>query len=69
MIQGNIVKRVGKERVIFKDSTGEIRLDIDREKMPTQPFDNKSLIEISGEVEREFMRSIEIDVDTIRIIN
>jgi uncharacterized protein (TIGR00156 family) len=68
VLTGNVIKRVGKERFIFRDATGEIRLDIDQEKMPSQPFDEKSIVEVSGEVEREFMRSVEIDVHTIRIV-
>ena len=68
LLTGHITKRVGKERFLFKDATGEIRLDIDQEKMPAQAFDEKTSVEISGEVEREFMRSVEIDVTALRIL-
>ena len=36
--------------------------------MPTQSFDEKTKVEITGEVEKEFLHSVEIDVDSIKFI-
>lgn len=68
VLNGYIIKKVGNEKYIFKDSTGEIRIEIDKKRMPTQSFDEKTKVEITGEVEKEFLHSVEIDVDSIKFI-
>jgi uncharacterized protein (TIGR00156 family) len=68
LLKGNIVKRIGKEKLVFRDTTGEIHLDVDQEKMPAQNFDDKTVVEVGGEVEKGMMRSPEIDVKSIRIV-
>jgi uncharacterized protein (TIGR00156 family) len=68
VLVGYIIKKVGKEKYIFKDSTGEIRVEIDRKNMPTKAFDEKTKVEISGEIEKEFLHSVEIDVDSIKFL-
>ena len=68
VLTGYIVKKVGKEKYLFKDSTGEIRIEIDRKIMPSQAITEKTKVEITGEVEKEFLHSIEIDVDLIKIL-
>lgn len=67
-LTGNIVRRINKERFIFRDTTGEIQVTIDQEKMPTQTFDEKTVFEISGEVELVSKGSVEIDVDSIKVV-
>ncbi|MFN6408142.1 YgiW/YdeI family stress tolerance OB fold protein [Limnohabitans sp.] len=67
-LTGNIVERISKERFIFRDATGEIQVTIDQEKMPTQTFDEKTVFEISGEVELVSKGSVEIDVDSIKVV-
>ncbi len=67
-LTGHVVKKVGWEKFLFRDATGEIRIEIDDDVMPAEPFDDKTKVEISGEVEKDFMRSVEIDVKAIRIL-
>lgn len=67
-LTGNIVERISKERFIFRDATGEIQVTIDQEKMPTQTFDEKTVFEISGEVELVSKGSVEIDGDSIKVV-
>lgn len=67
-LTGNVVKKVGWEKYLFRDASGEIRIEIDDEAMPTQTFDEKTKVEITGEVEKDFMRSVEIDVKAMRLL-
>ncbi len=67
-LTGQVVKKVGWEKYQFRDTTGEIRIEIDDDVMPSEPFDDKTKVEITGEVERDFLRSVEIDVKAIRIV-
>jgi uncharacterized protein (TIGR00156 family) len=59
---------VGREKYLFRDSTGEIRIEIDHDVMPNEPFDDKTKVEITGEVEKDFLKSTEIDVKSIRLL-
>lgn len=68
VLKGHITKKVGKEKYLFSDGTGEMRIEIDHEKLPMQRIDDKTLVEISGEVETEFMKSPEIDVDLVSVL-
>ena len=67
-LRGNITRHLGGDKYMFSDGTGEIRVDIDRGELPSQPFNEKTTVEIVGEVDREFMNAIEIDVKAMRIV-
>ncbi len=67
VLRGHLIKKVGNEKYLFSDGTGEIRVEIEAEDFPVQKIDDKTLIVIRGEVESDFLKSPEIDVDTISI--
>lgn len=67
-LKGKLTKKVGSEKYLFSDNTGEIRVEIDSEDFPKVAVDDKTTIEITGEVEKDFMETPEIDVDTLTII-
>lgn len=68
-LRGNLLKKVGSEKYEFSDGTGTIRVEIDKKIFPAGPIDEKARVEIQGEVEKEFMSSPEIDVDSIRRVD
>lgn len=63
VLDGFIIKKVGKEKYIFTDGTGEIRIDLDNKYLPGQTFDDKTKVRIRGEVEKDFLQSPEIDIE------
>lgn len=63
-LKGQLIRQVGNEKYIFTDGTGEIRVDIDN-KLLTGPIDDKTTVIIRGEVEKDFLESPEIDVDSV----
>ncbi len=67
-LTGHVAKKVGWEKYLFRDASGEIRIEIDDDVMPTEPFDDKTKVEIFGEVEKDFLRSVEIDVKAVRLL-
>lgn len=67
VLRGHLVKKVGNEKYLFSDGTGEIRVEIEAEDFPVQKIDDKTLIVIRGEVESDFLKSPEIDVEMISI--
>jgi uncharacterized protein (TIGR00156 family) len=64
-LEGHLVRQVGKEKYLFTDGTGEIRVEIDTEDFPAARIDDKTKIKLQGEVEKDFMQSPEIDVKQI----
>lgn len=68
VLKGRILKNVGKDKYIFSDGTGEIRVEIDQKRFPPERIDDKTVVEISGEIETEFMKSPEIEVDLLSIL-
>jgi uncharacterized protein (TIGR00156 family) len=68
MLQGVLQKKVGHEKYEFSDGTGTIRVEIDSKVFPREAIDEKTRIEILGEVEKDFMTSPEIDADAVRRI-
>jgi len=69
MLRGRLTKKVGSDKYEFTDSSGTIRVEIDAKRFPPEPIDDKALVEIQGEVEKDFMQSPEIDVDVIRRVS
>lgn len=68
VLRGHILRQVSKEKYIFSDGSGEIRVEIDAKKFPPQPINEKTLVELRGEVEKDFMQAPEIDVDSVFVI-
>ena len=68
VLQGYITKKIGKKKYMFSDGTAEIRVEIDAKHMLTQQIDQKTRVQLTGEVETEFMQSPEIDVDVVTVL-
>lgn len=67
-LRGYLVEKLSHEKYWFSDGQHKIRVEIEPEDFPATEFDEKDLIEIHGEVEKDFLESPEIDVELIRII-
>ena len=65
---GYILRQVGKEKYIFSDGHSEIRIEIDSKYMPAERIDEKTRIRILGEVEKDFLETPEIDVDSVSLL-
>ena len=68
VLRGYLLKKVGKENYLFSDGTAEIRVEIDARDFPAQKIDDKTRVEIRGEVETEFFETPQIDVKVISIL-
>lgn len=67
VIVGQIVNSLGDEKYTFKDSTGEVIVEIDDEDWNGLKVKPENVIEITGEVDKELMETTKIDVDLIVI--
>lgn len=67
ILVGNIVQRLGSEKYLFRDATGEIMIEIDHKDWRGVTVGPDDLVEIQGEVDRDW-NAIEVDVDLIRVV-
>jgi uncharacterized protein (TIGR00156 family) len=65
VLQGTIVSALRKEKYLFRDSTGEITIEIDDDVWRGLSISENDKVEIYGKIEKEKHR-IEIDVKRIR---
>ena len=66
-LKGKLLKKVADEKYIFSDGSGEIRVEIDDELINTLKVDNSTKVEIVGEVEKDFLEDLEIEVKSIKL--
>jgi uncharacterized protein (TIGR00156 family) len=68
-LQGSIVRSIGKERYTFRDSTGEITLEIDNRVWAGRTVTPEMRGEVRGEVEKDLFDPTEIDVGTLTVLD
>lgn len=63
-LRGNIVERISDDLYLFKDATGTVNVDIDHKRWNGVTVGPQDLVEIQGEVDKDW-NSVEIDVKQI----
>ena len=61
-VKGFVVKQINKDTYQFEDSTGDITVEIDKKRLPDSPFNEKTEVVIIGEVDKDLMEPVEIEV-------
>lgn len=64
-LTGYVIKALGGEMYLFRDSTGEIPIEVDHDKWLGQNVSSEDEVQIIGEVDIDIM-SKKIDVEVIR---
>lgn len=67
-LQGYLLRKEGHEKYIFSDGTGEIVAEIKDKHFASQRVDEKTKVEIVGEVDTGLRRPPEIEVDSLRLV-
>jgi uncharacterized protein (TIGR00156 family) len=65
ILRGKIERFLGDEKYLFSDETGNITIEIDSRIWGTLSVDQNDVVEISGEIDRDYRR-IEVEVKTIK---
>lgn len=68
-LTGNIVKQIKHEHYIFRDSTGEIEVEIDADEWGDITVVPKTTVKIVGEVDKHMFRNTKIDAKRIEIVS
>ena len=64
IMRGHIVKQLDKDKYLFQDSSGTIRIEIDDDKWGGLSITPDDIVEIRGEIDVD-RRGVEVDVDSI----
>lgn len=67
-LQGHIVKQIREEVYLFRDQNGEVEVEIDSDEWKGRKVDPGTKVRISGEVEKDWLSSMEVEVKRIEII-
>ena len=66
-VEGNIVKRIKKDKYTFQDTTGDIVVEIDEDVWEGRTVTPDTRVRLSGEVDKEFTKR-KIDVSSLTIV-
>ena len=64
VLEGNIIQHLGKDNYLFRDSTGEITIEIDHNNWNGVTVEPKDVVTIHGETDKDW-NSVEIEVDYV----
>lgn len=68
VLKGYLINKITHEDYTFSDGEHTIRVEVDDHAFPREPFDENTLIEIHGKVDKDYFKTPEIEVDSILII-
>lgn len=66
VIRGYMLRQNGENSYVFQDTTGTINLEIDEEDWGGQTFSPNDFVEVWGEVDKNGMSVVEVDVSAIK---
>lgn len=69
-LTGNIISHIAgtKDKYLFKDATGEIQIEIKDKYFRGQDVTPENTVRISGEIDKDFGKTMEIDVKHLEIV-
>lgn len=70
VLTGNIVSQVAgkKDKFIFKDATGEVRMEIDRKVFAGQSVTPENTVRIIGKVDKDLGKDVKIEAKSLEIV-
>lgn len=66
-LSGRLLQKLNHNKFLFSDGKSQIRVQINADQFPPQAIDDKTEVDITGMVEKDFMETPEIDVKTIAV--
>ncbi|TCK62054.1 YgiW/YdeI family stress tolerance OB fold protein [Seleniivibrio woodruffii] len=68
VFQGYIIRKLDSSTFVFSDGTADIKIQVDREVYPDVKVDPMVRVEIRGEVEKDEIDEVEIDVGGMTVL-
>lgn len=67
-MKGYLVKRINRDKYIFKTDNHSVIVEIDDFVFPKQAFGQNTLIHIIGEVDVDFLEPVTVEVEHIEVL-
>lgn len=67
-LKGQLVRQISDETYMFSDGSGEIQVEIDDDVFPKVQVDDKTTVQIRGEVDKGLVGKTEVDVKAFEIL-
>ena len=64
VLRGNIVQHLGKDKYLFQDASGTIRVEIDDDKWQGQTVTPNDAVELHGKIDKD-RNKVKVEVDRI----
>ncbi len=68
-LQGFVIEQINDENYWFKDSTGKIKVEIEKKYLPAVTFNDETEIVIIGEVDYDLLEGTEIEAKHVELVN
>ena len=69
VLEGRLVKKLGHERYLFADQSGEGEVEIDDKRLPGVAFDDKARVRLSGKVDKAWYGAREVEVKRVELLD
>ena len=69
VLEGRITSQINKDTYWFADNSGKIRVEIDHKHLPTQTITPTTRVRLSGHIDQDWGRPVEVDVKQVEILN
>lgn len=66
-LRGKLLRQVRYEKYLFSDGTGEVLVEIDDELFLGRTVGEARPVELRGEVDCDFMETVEVEVDSLQL--
>ncbi|TIC82366.1 YgiW/YdeI family stress tolerance OB fold protein [Crenobacter intestini] len=69
LLEGRLTKKLGHERYLFADQSGEGEVEIDDKRLPGVAFDDKVRVRLSGKVDKAWYGAREVEVKRVELLD
>ena len=68
VLRGKLLKKIGSDKYLFNDGTGEIVVEIEHRDFPAQRVTETTTVEIEAKVDKDFMRKPELEAKRVTVV-
>lgn len=67
-LRGKLLQKLNHNKYLFSDGKSQIRVQINSEIFPKQAIDDRTEVEVIGQIEKDFMDTAEIDASSVVVL-
>lgn len=67
-LRGKLLQKLNHNKYLFSDGKSQIRVQINSDIFPKQAIDDRTEVEVIGQIEKDFMDTAEIDATSVVVL-